>query len=314
VIEFIIRRFLLLLPVLFLVSVISFSIIYISPGDTAENALMNPMGGVDQRAVEEFRAKTGLDNPVHIQYIHWMDKVLRGDLGESYMTGENVSEAILRCFKVTLKLAVTSMLVSLIIAIPLGILSALRKGTVVDAACRFFALTGVSMPSFWQAYILIIVFALTLEILPSSGYGDGSLAYIFLPAITLGTSYAAVTMRLMRASMLDVMQQDYIRAARAKGVPEHIIILKHALKNSLIPVVTVAGLNFGYLLNGSAIVETIFSWPGIGNLMISSILSKDYPMIQGCVLFIALIFVLVNFAVDISYAYLNPKIRYDSKT
>lgn len=313
-IEFIIRRFLLLLPVLFLVSVISFSIIYISPGDTAENALMNPMGGVDQRAVEEFRAKTGLDNPVHIQYIHWMDKVLRGDLGESYMTGENVSEAILRCFKVTLKLAVTSMLVSLIIAIPLGILSALRKGTVVDAACRFFALTGVSMPSFWQAYILIIVFALTLEILPSSGYGDGSLAYIFLPAITLGTSYAAVTMRLMRASMLDVMQQDYIRAARAKGVPEHIIILKHALKNSLIPVVTVAGLNFGYLLNGSAIVETIFSWPGIGNLMISSILSKDYPMIQGCVLFIALIFVLVNFAVDISYAYLNPKIRYDSKT
>lgn len=312
-IEFITRRFLLLLPVLFLVSVISFSITYISPGDTAENALMNPMGGVDQRAVEEFRAKTGLDNPVHIQYIHWMDKVLRGDLGESYMTGENVSEAILRCFKVTLRLAVTSMLVSLIIAIPLGILSALRKGTVVDAACRFFALTGVSMPSFWQAYILIIVFALTLEILPSSGYGDGSLAYIFLPAITLGTSYAAVTMRLMRASMLDVMQQDYIRAARAKGVPEHTIILKHALKNSLIPVVTVAGLNFGYLLNGSVIVETIFSWPGIGNLIVSSILSKDYPMIQGCVLFIAVIFVLVNFAVDISYAYLNPKIRYESK-
>ena len=285
-IEFITRRFLLLLPVLFLVSVISFSITYISPGDTAENALMNPMGGVDQRAVEEFRAKTGLDNPVHIQYIHWMDKVLRGDLGESYMTGENV---------------------------PLGILSALRKGTVVDAACRFFALTGVSMPSFWQAYILIIVFALTLEILPSSGYGDGSLAYIFLPAITLGTSYAAVTMRLMRASMLDVMQQDYIRAARAKGVPEHTIILKHALKNSLIPVVTVAGLNFGYLLNGSVIVETIFSWPGIGNLIVSSILSKDYPMIQGCALFIAVIFVLVNFAVDISYAYLNPKIRYESK-
>lgn len=312
-IEFITRRFLLLLPVLFLVSVISFSITYISPGDTAENALMNPMGGVDQRAVEEFRAKTGLDNPVHIQYINWMEKVLRGDLGESYMTGENVSEAILRCFKVTLKLAVISMLVSLIIAIPLGILSALRKGTAVDAACRLFALTGVSMPSFWQAYILIIVFALILEILPSSGYGDGSLTYIFLPAITLGTSYAAVTMRLMRASMLDVMQQDYIRAARAKGVPEHTIILKHALKNSLIPVVTVAGLNFGYLLNGSVIVETIFSWPGIGNLIVSSILSKDYPMIQGCALFIAVIFVLVNFAVDISYAYLNPKIRYESK-
>lgn len=312
-IEFITRRLLLLLPVLLLVSVISFSIIYISPGDTAENALTNPGGGVDQRAVEEFRAKTGLDDPIHIQYIHWMGRIIHGDLGKSYMTGEDVSKAIFRCFKVTLKLAVISMLVSLIIAIPLGILSALKKGTAIDDVCRFFALAGVSMPNFWQAYLLIIVFALTLKVLPSSGYGDGGIANILLPAITLGTGYAAVTMRLMRASMIDVMQQDYIRAARAKGVPEYMIVLKHALKNSLIPVVTVAGLNFGYLLNGSVIVETIFSWPGIGNLIVSSILSKDYPMIQGCVLFIAVIFVLINFAVDMSYAYLNPKIRYETK-
>lgn len=312
-IEFITRRLLLLLPVLLLVSVISFSIIYISPGDTAENSLMNPGGGVDQRAVEEFRVKTGLDDPIHIQYIHWMGRIIHGDLGKSYMTGEDVSKAIFRCFKVTLKLAVISMLVSLIIAIPLGIISALKKGTAIDDVCRFFALAGVSMPNFWQAYLLIIVFALTLKVLPSSGYGDGGIADILLPAITLGTGYAAVTMRLMRASMLDVMQQDYIRAARAKGVPEYMIVLKHALKNSLIPVVTVAGLNFGYLLNGSVIVETIFSWPGIGNLIVSSILSKDYPMIQGCVLFIAVIFVLINFAVDMSYAYLNPKIRYETK-
>jgi peptide/nickel transport system permease protein len=313
VIEFITRRLLLLLPVLLLISVISFSIIYISPGDTAENALMNPGGGVDQKAVEEFRFKTGLDEPVYIQYINWVSKVLHGDLGQSYMTGEAVSEAIFRCFKVTLKLAIISMLVSLIIAIPLGIFSALKKGTITDDTCRLLALAGVSMPNFWQAYLLIIVFALTLKVLPSSGYGDGSLNYILLPAITLGTGYAAVTMRLMRSSMLDVLQQDYIRAARAKGVPEYMIILKHALKNSLMPVVTVAGLNFGYLLNGSVIVETIFSWPGIGNLIISSILSKDYPMIQGCVLFIAVIFVLVNFAVDISYSFLNPKIRYETK-
>jgi len=313
VIEFISRRFLLLLPVLFLVSVISFAIIYISPGDTAENALMNPGGGVDQKAVEEFRAKMGLNEPVYVQYTHWMGRILQGDLGESYMTGEKVSDSIFRCFKVTLKLAIISMLVSLIISIPLGIVSALKKGTFVDDICRLLALSGVSMPNFWQAYILIIVFALTLKILPSSGYGDGSLAYIILPAITLGTGYAAITMRLMRASMLDVLQQDYIRAARAKGVAEHMIIFRHALKNSLIPVVTVAGLNFGYLLNGSVIVETIFSWPGIGNLIVSSILSKDYPVIQGCVLFIAVIFVLVNFAVDISYAYLNPKIRYENK-
>jgi peptide/nickel transport system permease protein len=229
------------------------------------------------------------------------------------MTGEEVSEAIFRCFKVTLKLAVISMLVSLIIAIPLGILSALKIVTIVDDVCRFFALAGVSMPNFCQAYLLIIVFALTLKVLPSSGYGDGGLADILLPAITLGTGYAAVTMRLMRASMLDVMQQDYIRVARAKGVPENMIIFKHALKNSLILVVTVAGLNFGYLLNGSVIVGTIFSWPGIGKLIVSSILGKDYPMIQGCILFIAVIFLLVNFAVDISYAYLNPKIRYETK-
>jgi peptide/nickel transport system permease protein len=313
VIGFITRRLLLLLPVLFLISVISFAIIYISPGDTAENALMNPGGGVDQKAVDELKARTGLDEPIHIQYINWMSKVLHGDLGQSYMTGEDVSSEIVRCFKVTLRLAVISMLISLIIAIPLGIFSALKKGTIADDACRLLALAGVSMPNFWQAYLLIIVFALTLKVLPSSGYYDGSLNYIFLPAITLGTGYAAVTMRLMRASMLDVLQQDYIRAARAKGVPEYMVILKHALKNSLIPVVTVAGLNFGYLLNGSVIVETIFSWPGFGNLIVSSILSKDYPMIQGCVLFIAVIFVLVNFAVDISYAFLNPKIRYETK-
>lgn len=312
-IEFIGRRLLLLLPVLFVISIISFAIIYISPGDTAENALMNPGGGVDQRAVEEFRIRTGLNEPIHVQYIHWVSQIARGNLGESYITREGVLDAIIRSFKVTLKLAVISMFVSLLISIPLGIISALKKGTFIDDICRLFALAGVSMPNFWQAYLLIIFFALTLNVLPSSGYGDGSLAYIILPAITLGTGYAAITMRLMRASLLDVLQQDYIWGARAKGVPEYMIILKHALKNSLIPVVTVAGLNFGYLLNGSVIVETIFAWPGIGNLIVSSILSKDYPMIQGCVLFIAMIFVLVNFAVDISYAYLNPKIRYENK-
>lgn len=201
-IEFVVRKILLLLPFLLLVSVISFAVIHILPGDTAENALRNPTGGIDQNAVEELRVKTGLDKPAYIQYIHWIGKVLQGDLGESYMTGEKVSDAIFRSFKVTLKLAMVSMLVSLIISIPLGIISALKKGTIIDDICRFFALAGVSMPNFWQAYLLIIVFSLTLKVLPSSGYGDGGLVYIILSAITLGTGYAAVTMRLMRASML----------------------------------------------------------------------------------------------------------------
>lgn len=313
VIEFVVRRLLLLIPVLILISAISFGIIYITPGDIAKNALMSPSGGADEKSVEEFRIKQGLDKPIHIQYLTWIGNVVQGDLGYSYMTNEGVSDAIARTFKATLQLAMVSMLISLIIAIPAGIISALKHGTIVDDICRLSALFGVSMPNFWQAYIMIIVFSLFLKVLPSSGYVEGDLSHIILPAITLGTGYAAVTMRLMRASMLDVLHQDYIRAARAKGLPEHIVIGRHALKNSLIPVVTVAGLNFGYLLNGSVIVETIFAWPGIGNLIVSSILTKDFPMIQGCILFIAVIFVLINFVVDISYACLNPRIRYETK-
>jgi peptide/nickel transport system permease protein len=311
-IEFIARRILLTIPVLILISAVSFGIIYITPGDVAENALMSPSGGADQKAVEEFRLKQGLDQPIYIQYMKWMGNVLRGDLGYSYMTNEGVSDAILRTFGATMKLAIASMMISLVIAIPAGIISALKHGTIIDDLFRFTALFGVSMPNFWQAYIMIIFFALFLKVLPSSGFGGGELSHLVLPAITLGTGYAAVTMRLMRASMLDVLRQDYIRAARAKGLPEYLVISRHALKNSLIPVVTVAGLNFGYLLNGSVIVETIFAWPGLGKLIVSSILTKDYPMIQGCILFIAVIFVLINFAVDLSYAYLNPRIRYET--
>jgi peptide/nickel transport system permease protein len=311
-IDFIARRFLLLIPVLILISAVSFGIIYITPGDAAKNALMSPSGGADERSVEEFRIKHGLDRPIYIQYLTWMGNVVRGDLGYSYMTNESVASAILRTFRATFQLAILSMLISLIIAIPAGIIAALKHGTIIDDIFRLISLFGVSMPNFWQAYIMIIVFALMLKMLPSSGYVDGSISHMILPAITLGTGYAAVTMRLMRASMLDVLRQDYIRAARAKGLPEYIVISRHALKNSLIPVVTVAGLNFGYLLNGSVIVETIFAWPGLGNLIVSSILNKDFPMIQGCILFIAVIFLLVNFAVDISYAYLNPRIRYET--
>jgi peptide/nickel transport system permease protein len=300
VIEFVVRRILLLIPVLILISAISFGIIYLTPGDIAKNALMSPSGGADEKSVEEFRIKQGLDKPIHIQYLRWIGNVVQGDLGYSYMTNEGVSDAIVRTFKATLQLAVVSMLISVIIAIPAGIISALKHGTIVDDLFRLSALFGVSMPNFWQGYIMIIVFSLFLKVLPSSGYGDGSLSHIILPAITLGTGYAAVTMRLMRASMLDVLQQDYIRAARAKGLPEHIVISRHALKNSLIPVVTVAGLNFGYLLNGSVIVETIFAWPGLGNLIVESILNKDFPMIQGCIHVIAGIFELINIAQDIS--------------
>lgn len=310
---FCIRRLLLLIPVLFLISVISFSLVHFSQGDAAENALRSPDGGLDQKMVDEFKEMHGLDLPIHVQYLNWMGNVLRGDLGKSIMTGESVTGAMYRCFSVTLRLAIASMLVSLIIAIPLGVISALRAGGLIDDLCRLFALTGISMPSFWQAYLLIMLFSVYLKVLPSGYMGKWGLADMVLPSIVLGTGYAASTMRLMRNSMLDVLQQDYVRAARAKGVSEFMVVFKHALKNALLPVVTVAGLNFAYLLNGSVIVETIFCWPGFGNLILSSLLTKDYPVIQGCILFVAVLFVFINFFVDLSYAYLNPRIKYDGK-
>lgn len=313
--EIIFKRLFLLIPVLFLISVISFLIIYITPGDPAVNALMSPVGSADPKSVEEYRVKMGLNQPIYVQYIKWLERVLKGDLGFSYMTNEEVSSAIYRCFKATARLAVFSMLVSLAISIPLGILSAIKHNTIIDSMSRLLALIGVSMPNFWQAYLGIIIFSLMLKLLPTSGYGEGGdLLHMVLPAVTLGTGYAAVTMRLTRSSMLEVLGQEYIKAAKAKGLKERVIILRHALKNALIPVVTVAGLNFGYLLNGSVIVETIFGWPGIGSLFVSSILMKDYPMVQGCILFIALIYVTINLIVDISYMFIDPRIRYGTSS
>lgn len=307
--NYIIKRILITLPILFLISLISFSLVFITPGDTAQIALQNPSGGADEKTVEAFREQHGLNDPFYVQYIRWLGNALQGNLGKSYMTNSSVTDSILKAFQVTVVLAAVSMAISLIIAIPLGMLAALYKGTFLDDVCRFFSLIGVSMPNFWEAYILMIVFALILKILPSSGYVPNNWKYIILPSVALGTGYAAITMRLMRNSLLDVLNQDYIMSARAKGLSEITVVFRHALKNAFIPVITIAGLNFGYLLNGSVIIETIFAWPGIGNLLVSAILDKDYPVIQGCILFIAVIFLVINFLVDISYTYLNPKIR-----
>lgn len=309
--NYVIRRLLLLIPVLLVISVISFSIIYIIPGDPAEILLTSPSGGADQEAVEEFRKEMSLGEPLYIQYFNWLSNVLQGNLGYSYMTDRPVFETILDKFTSTLRLSVVSLIISLLIAIPGGILAALKRDTWVDDLSRFTSLVGISMPNFWLGFLLIIVFSITFNWLPVGGYGDGGLEYMLLPAIALGASSAAVTMRLMRSSMIEVMEQDYVRAARSRGLSELSVVGKHALKNALIPVVTMIGLNFGYLLNGSVVVETVFNWPGIGTLVVDSIYNRDYPMVQGALLFIALLFVIVNFMVDLSYAYLNPKIRYE---
>nr|CBH39797.1 ABC transporter, permease protein [uncultured archaeon] len=312
--NYIIKRLILLIPILFLVTLISFSLLFIIPGDPAETILTGPGGGADPKAVEAFRIKMGLDKPVYIQYFTWLESVLHGNLGYSYQSKRPVIDTILPRFHATLKLAIVSLIISLLISIPLGIISAIKQYSAIDNVSMVGALLGVSMPNFWQGLLLILLFAITLGWLPVAGYGDhGDLEHIILPAITLGTSSAAITTRLMRSTMLETINQDYIQAARAKGLSERVVIGKHALKNALIPVVTMIGLNFAYLLDGSVVVETIFAWPGIGLLMVESIYMRDYPMIQGCILFVAIIFIFVNLMVDILYTYLDPRIRYETK-
>lgn len=309
---YVLKKALYLAPVLLFISFLSFSLIYIAPGDPAEILLTSPNGAADEKAVAEFTEKMGLDQPLAVQYASWLGRVLHGDLGYSYMTERSVFDTIVRAFANTLKLSVLSMAVATAIAIPAGILAAVKHNTIIDDLSRFGALIGVAIPNFWQAYIFIFVFAVFLKWLPPTGFGDGGdLAHMILPALVLGTGSTAVMMRMTRSSMLEEIGKDYTRTARAKGLPERIVILRHVLKNALIPVVTVIGLSVGFMLNGSVVVESIFGWPGIGDLMVESIYSRDYPMIQGTILFVALIFVGVNFLVDIIYAWLNPRITYD---
>lgn len=308
---FLLRRLLLLLPVLLLVSIISFSLFYLSPGDPAEVLLSGPQGPPDPAAVQEFRQKEGFNDPAAILYLRWLSKVAQGDLGYSYISGEKVLDVVLDSFGPTLRLALISLMISLLISFPLGILSAVKRGSFIDGLGMTISLLGVSVPNFWLAYLLIILFALKLDILPVAGYGQwGDLVHLVLPAITLGISAAAVTSRMIRSSMLEALEQDYIAAARARGLSERSVVLRHALRNALLPVITVVSLNFTYLLNGSAVVETVFAWPGIGNLMTRSIYNRDYPVILGCMLFLAMLILAMNLLTDICYRYINPRLRH----
>ncbi|MEE9304660.1 MAG: nickel ABC transporter permease, partial [bacterium] len=292
--RYILRRIGLLVPVVIGVVTMVFLIVHFIPGDPVEIMLGEQAQAVDK---ETLRRQMGLDKPLHVQYVDFLARLARGDLGRSLHTKRPVLESIVRRLPATLELALAAMVVALVLAIPLGLLSAYKKDTVVDQGSMLFALLGISMPNFWLGPLLIIVFSLKLGWLPVSG--RGSLAHIVLPAITLGTAMAAILTRMTRASMLDVIQSDYITTARAKGVRESRVVLKHAFRNALIPVVTIVGLQIGGLLAGSIITETIFAWPGIGRLAIQAINARDYPLVQGCVLVIALGYVLVNFLTDL---------------
>jgi peptide/nickel transport system permease protein len=314
--RYVVRRLLLLVPVLLGVSVIIFMVLHLAPGDPAEIMLGSQATQVD---LERLRAELGLTQPLYVQYVHWLGLVARGDLGRSIWMKRPVLAEVLGRFKATLVLTGAALVLSTLGGLALGIASAVRPNSLLDRASAVASLFGASMPVFWLGIVLMVIFALWLGWLPASGmfapYGGGHvtdlLAHLALPAFTLAAASVTIIARLTRSTMLETLGQDYIRTARAKGVVEGAVVLRHGLKNALIPIVTVVGVQAGYLLGGAVLTETVFAWPGVGTLMVQGILARDFPLVQGCVLVVALSFVVINLIVDLLYAWLDPRIRYE---
>ena len=302
--KYIIKRLLLLIPVLLGVSLLVFTILSLTPGDPAQLILGE---SAPREAVLKLREEMGLNDPFLLQYLRFVKNAIIGDFGRSYTTGREVFGEIFSRFPNTFVLAVTGMVISVCIGIPVGIISATKQYSAMDSISMVLALLGVSMPVFWLGLMLILVFSVKLGLLPSGGF-DG-LKSIILPAATLGVGSAAIITRMTRSSMLEVIRQDYIRTARAKGVAEKVVINKHALKNALIPIITVVGLQFGGLLGGAVLTESVYSWPGVGRLMVDAIRQKDTPTVLAAVVFLAAVFSVVNLLVDILYAYVDPRIK-----
>lgn len=322
---FIVKRFFQFIPVLLGISILVFFLLHLIPGDPALTLLGQDATKED---LERLRNVLGLNEPLYIQLMFFLKNLFQGDLGISIFQDTPVITLISTHLPATLELAVVAMIIALLIAIPLGIISAVKQFSWLDYGSMFFAQIGVSMPVFWMGLLLIIGFSVNLNILPSFGRGMplldafvqtiqtgnlfylvDSLQHIILPAFTLGVMSAALITRMVRSAMLEVLKEDYIRTAEAKGVRGIVVIMKHAFRNALIPVVTIVGLQFGNLLGGAIVTETVFAWPGIGRLVITAISQRDFPVVQGCVLMIALIFALINLIVDILYAIINPKIQ-----
>lgn len=308
------RRLLMLIPVLLGISFITFSLLTFAPGNAI--SLMLGSETVNAANVERLQHDLGLDKPWYVQYVNYMTGLLHGDFGTSITSQQPVGRQILQRFPNTLLLTISSMILALLIAVPIGVLSAARRNRPEDYGAMVLAMVGVSMPNFWLGLVLIIVFGLRLHWLPIRGIGswaDGPwdfVSHLILPAITLGTALAAILTRLTRNAMLDVMAEDYVRTAKAKGLTPRPVLFKHALRNAILPVVTTAGIQFGALLGGAIIVETIFSWPGLGLLSINAIRQRDIPMVQGTVLVFALCFMVVTLLTDLTYSLVNPRIRY----
>ncbi|MDP2053561.1 MAG: ABC transporter permease [Acidobacteriota bacterium] len=301
---FLVRRILLTVPVLLGVATLVFSLIHLVPGDPAQAMLGD---GASPQDIAELRTSLGLDRPLPSQYVAFMKSAVTGDLGRSFRTGQPVTQMIAERVPATAELALAAMTVAIVLAIPLGIVAAVWKNTWADHAAMTFSLAGISIPNFWLGPLLAIVFAVELGWLPVSG--RGTLAHLVLPAVSLGLALSAILARMTRASLLEELGELYVRAARSRGVSPAAAVLGHALRNSLIPLVTIVALQFGAVLTGAVITETIFAWPGIGRLLIQSIGFRDYPMVQGCILLIAVTYVSVNLLTDILYGVLDPRIR-----
>ena len=306
--RYLLRRLVYLVPVWLGISFVAFALANLTPGNPARLMLQ---GQLDRQPTAEEVARAerefGLDDPFLVRYVRWLGDAATGDLGASYRTGEAVLGALLGRFPSTLQIAALSLLGAVAVALPVGVLAAVWRYSPLDHLSRVLALFGAAMPSYWVAYLLILVFAVRLHLLPVAGRGTWQ--HLVLPSVTLGLAVCASLMRLTRSEMLEVLGQDFVRTGRAKGLGPRAVLVGHALRNALIPVLTVAGLRFAGLLGGAVIVETIFAWPGIGKFVVDSIFARDYPVIQGFVVFMGSVFLLINLAVDLSYALLDPRIR-----
>lgn len=311
--KYIIRRMLIMIPVLFGVTVAISSLVYIAPGNPARIALGQ---GANTEAVARLEREMGLNNPPHVRYFDWILNLLQGDLGNSIQSGRPVLTLIVERLPATLELAFVAMLITILVALPLGVVSAVNQYSWVDNTSMLFAIFWLSMPSFWLGLMLIYVFSVQLNVLPVSGR-DGALlsitwwSFILLPAVATGTRRAGLLTRLMRSSMLEVLNKEYIRTARGKGIGSRRVVMKHGVKNAMIPVITLIGLQIPLIFSGTVIIEEVFSWPGMGRLLVSGVSQRDYPVVQGTVLVYSVIVLFSNLLVDIAYTVIDPRVSYD---
>lgn len=314
---FILKRFLTAIPTLIIVTIMVFSIQRLLPGDPA---LILAGEDRDPQVIEFIREKYRLNDPVPVQYFAWLGQVLRGNLGQSIRTNQPVTELIFEKLPVTIELALLSILVAILIAIPIGVISAVKKNSFVDYIGTVFALSGLSVPNFWLGIMLILLVSVQWRLLPASGYVPfdeapwENLKRMIMPAFVLGTGLAAILMRQMRSSMLEVLKQDYVRTAQAKGLMRRIVVLRHAFRNALIPVITILGLQLGGLLSGAVLTEQVFTIPGFGKLVVDAVFNRDYAVVQGIVLFTSTAYIAINLIVDIAYALANPRIQMSGET